>query len=364
VESGGDHARLILSGSWKLAGGVPATTEAASRIRALGKHAVRVDVAAVESWDSTLPAFLTGLSESAGGSRLDFDGLPEDLAKLLALAHAQPGQAPPAAAGHRSLLRRLGEAATVKFQATAAFCALLGEVLLAGPRLLAGRAKFYREDVWTVIQNCSADALPIVSVVNLLVGAIMAFVAAVQLASFGAGMLVADGVAIAEVREMAAVITAVVLSGRTGAAFAAQLATMQGNEEIDALATMGVRAEEYLVLPRVLALSVMTPLLYLYGCAVGILGGMAVSTAMMDVSARLYYERTLGALTTTNFVLGGVKSVLFGALVALFGCHYGLRAERNAAAVGRATTSAVVAGIVGVIAVDAVIAVCAHALGL
>jgi phospholipid/cholesterol/gamma-HCH transport system permease protein len=156
----------------------------------------------------------------------------------------------------------------------------------------------------------------------------------------------------------------VVLSGRTGAAFAAQIATMQGNEEIDALRVMGVPVVEFLVLPRVLALALMTPLLYFYACMLGILGGFLVGTGMLDLSFTTFSERTVQALNSHHVLLGVSKSLVFGILVALAGCYYGLRAGRNAAAVGEATTSAVVAGIVGVIAVDAVFAVCANALGI
>jgi phospholipid/cholesterol/gamma-HCH transport system permease protein len=242
--------------------------------------------------------------------------------------------------------------------------AVFGEVIIAFGQLLRGRATYYRTDAWTVLQACGADALPIVGLVNLLVGAIIAFVGSVQLVQFGAGILLADGVAIATVREMAAVITAVVLSGRTGASFAAQIATMQGNEEIDALQVMGVPVMEFLVLPRVLAMAVMTPLLYLYACALGILGGFLVGTGMLDLSFTAYMDRTVTAINAHHFLLGLSKSLVFGVMVALSGCYYGLRAGRNAAAVGDATTSAVVTGIVGVITVDAVFAVCANALGV
>jgi len=262
------------------------------------------------------------------------------------------------------LFRRVGQR-TLQYSAKAGeTVTLLGEVVLAVGQLLRGKATFYRADAWAVLQACGADALPIVGLVNLLVGAIIAFVGSVQLQQFGAGELLADGVALATVREMAAVITAVVLSGRTGAAFAAQIATMQGNEEIDALRVMGVPVVEFLVLPRVLALALMTPLLYLYACAVGILGGFLVGTGMLDLSLANYAERTVNALNWHQFAIGITKSFVFGALVAMAGCYYGLRAGRNAAAVGEATTSAVVTGIVGVIVVDAIFAVCANALGI
>jgi len=259
-------------------------------------------------------------------------------------------------------LAALGRDALARFTTLREVATLLGEVILALGRLLRGKARLDIADTWAVVQASGAGALGVVTLVNVLIGAILAFVGAVQLLKFGAGMYVADLVSISTVREMAAVITAVVLSGRTGAAFAARIATMQGNEEVDALKTLGVSPVEFLVLPRVLALTLMMPLLYAYACAVGLIGGWAVAVGMLDLSSSLYWSRSADALAGTHFVLGASKSVCFGALVAFAGCFHGLRAGRNAAAVGEATTQAVVSGIVGVIVVDAVFALCAYAL--
>ncbi len=259
-------------------------------------------------------------------------------------------------------LAKLGMIALSRHQSWKHVAELVGEVILAFGRLLRGKAQYDKDDVWNVLQSSGASALPVVTLVNLLVGAILAFVGAVQLKKFGAEIFIADLVSIATVREMAAVITAVVLSGRTGAAFAAHIATMQSNEEIDALKTMGVSPIEFLVLPRVLALTLMTPLLYVYSCGVGLAGGWLVGIGMLDLSTTQYWDRSAETLAINHFVLGGMKSFAFGALVALCGCYHGLRAGRNAAGVGQATTAAVVSGIVGVIVIDAVFALCAYAL--
>jgi len=361
AEPGG--ARLELSGAWTLGSALPSAAEVAARWRAQGGGVLIPELVAVTRWDGVLLAFLLALAQTvrAGGGTFDERGLPDALRRVL--RPPEPAQAHPPPRPPRGL-RRVGEWALARLTSFNAALELLGEVVLAFFRLLRGQARLYADDVWQVFSASSAHALPIVAIVNLLVGAILAFIGSVQLLQFGAGMYVADGVAIAMVREMAAVITAVVLAGRTGAAFAAQLATMQGNEEIDALRVLGVSPAEFLVLPRVLALTLMTPLLYLYACALGILGGLLVGSGMLELSAASYLDRTIGALNTHNFVLGASKSLVFGALVALSGCHYGLRAGRNAAAVGQAATTAVVTSIVGVIAVDALFAVCANALGV
>jgi phospholipid/cholesterol/gamma-HCH transport system permease protein len=252
------------------------------------------------------------------------------------------------------LLSRAGEAK--------AFVDLIGEVVLFVPRFLAGAAKIRRSELIEVLADSSSRALPIVAIVNVLMGAILAFVGAVQLKAFGAGIYVANLVGIASVRELTPIITAIVLAGRTGASFAAHIATMQGNEEIDALTTLGISPGEFLVLPRFFALCVLMPLLYVYACAFALLGGLAVAMPILDISTTAYMTQTQQAIGGANFAIGLLKAFVFGGLVALVGCYYGLRAPRSAAGVGSATTSAVVVSIIGVIALDAVFAVCAHAL--
>lgn len=239
-----------------------------------------------------------------------------------------------------------------------------GELAISSVQALTGDWHVRRADWLRVLSASSAEALPIVLVVNCLVGAILAFVGAVQLVKFGAGIFVADLVAIALAREMAAVITAVVMAGRTGAAFAAEIATMQVNEEIDALRVLGLDPVAYLALPRVLSMMLLMPLLYVFGCLAGILGGVAVGAGMLDLSSVAYLDRTATVLDWRHLWLGLGKSVVFGALVAWAGCYQGLRAQRDAAGVGSATTRAVVGSIVGVIVVDAIFALCANALGV
>lgn len=240
----------------------------------------------------------------------------------------------------------------------------LGAVLIAGADALRGRRRYRSKDMARVLADTSARAVGIVCLVNFLVGAILAFVGAVQLAKFGAGIFVADLVGIAVAREMAAIITAVVIAGRTGAAFAAELATMQTNEEIDALEVLGLPAMDFLVLPRVAALLFMMPLLFVFACVAGLFGGMVVSAVVLELSSTAYLQRTSEALSWTHLGLGAVKSLAFGALIGMVGCYHGLHAQRNAAGVGVATTGAVVTSIVGIIVLDAIFAVGANALDI
>jgi phospholipid/cholesterol/gamma-HCH transport system permease protein len=326
--------------------------------------AMRVETPPAWRWSTVDAAFLAGVVQRLDrvGHRLPLNGLPADLAKLLDLARRVPLAGPSAPTIRYGLSTRLGMLALACAAQVKHFVDLLGEVVFFVPRLIAGRAKIRRAELIEVLAESSSGAVAIVAIVNLLMGAILAFVGAVQLKTFGAGIYVANLVGIASVRELTPIISAIVLAGRTGASFAARIATMQGNEEIDALTTLGVSPVESLVLPRVGALSLLMPLLYVYGCAFALLGGLLVAVPMLDLTTTAYLSQTQLAIAMPNFVLGTVKAVVFGGLVALVGCHYGLRAPRSAAGVGSATTAAVVVSIIGIIALDAVFAVCANAL--
>ena len=329
-----------------------------------GVSTLRVESARDWRWRSIDAAFVSRVMQELrpAHQELALVGLPPDLEKLLMLARAGPRASSDSAATPPGFVARAGLRALHDARALRAFVTLLGEVVRLLPRFAMARAKVRGAELLEVLAESSSRALVIVAVVNVLMGAILAFVGAVQLRRFGAGIYVADLVGIASARELTPIITAIVLAGRTGASFAARIATMQGNEEIDALTTLGVSPVEFLALSRTVALALLMPLLYVYGCAFAIVGGLWVAGAMLDISATAYWAATQEAIRGANFAIGGLKAVVFGALVALLGCHYGLQAERSAAGVGLATTRAVVASIVGIIAIDAVFAVCANAL--
>lgn len=357
---------VTLEGDWLAkAGAMPGFP--ASAIAPAGKgDALHFDSAALGRWDSALIAFLwdAKIAAAAGGRTLDLAGLPPAASKLLGLlpdhAAAEPGPvAPPfrplnwLGGAVLSLLRELGTI-TVLAGATASAAALAARA----------RSHMRMADLWTNIRDAGPKALVIVSVVNFLIGAILAFVGAVQLRIFAADIYVANLVGLAMVREMAAVMTAIVMTGRTGGAYAARIATMQGREEIDALSVIGISVADYIVLPAVLALVVTMPFLYLYGCLVGMFGGFVVAISMLNVSGLGYLNQTVGAVAFTQFGIGFTKSVAFAVLIGVSSCRIGLRAGRSSAEVGAAATRAVVAGIVGVIALDALFAVIIEMIGL
>jgi phospholipid/cholesterol/gamma-HCH transport system permease protein len=240
----------------------------------------------------------------------------------------------------------------------------LGGAGVAVARLFTGRATLRWSDLLLFMQEAGSQAVPIVSLISLLVGLILAFVGAIQLKAFGAQIYVADLVGIAMVRVMGAIMTGIIMAGRTGAAFAAQLGTMQVNEEIDALKTLGVEPMEFLVLPRMVALVIMMPLLCIYADIMGILGGMIVGVTMLDLNPIVYLNQTKAAVSLTNVWIGLFYGAVFGMLVALSGCLRGIQCERSASAVGYAATSAVVTGIVSIIVATAIITVICNVLGV
>jgi len=296
---------------------------------------------------------------------VDLDGLPEGARKLLALANAVPGKkGGKRALGPASFLSRVGAETLDLFYASRDMLAFIGEAFVAFVRFVRGKARFQASDLTRVLQECGIEALPIVSLISLLVGLILAFVGAVQLMLFGAQIYVANLVGIAMIRVMGAVMTGIIMAGRTGASFAAQLGAMEVNEEIDAFRAMGISPMEYLVLPRILGLTLMMPLLCLYADFMGILGGLIVGIGMMDLSLVEYYNQTKGAVGLNNLWIGIVQSIIFGVLVAVAGCLRGMQCSRSASAVGDAATSAVVTGIVSIIVATAVVTVICNVMGI
>jgi len=298
------------------------------------------------------------------GVAVDRRGLPAGVQRLLALAEATPKRATKAVKPAPTWLARIGTHAVDRTDGVKNIVGWVGELTVAFARLIIGRAKFRSSDLFVQIQLTGARALGIVSLVAALVGLILAFVGAVQLQRFGATIYIADLVGVAMVREMGAVMAAIVVAGRTGAAFAAELGTMRVTQEIDALTTLGISPAEYLVLPRLIAVTLMLPLLCLYADLLGVVGGAVVGIGVMDIAPRIYFDQTIAAVSVGDLLGGVFKATAYGFLIGAAACFEGLRSGRTAAAVGKAATSAVVEGIVLVIAACGLFAVLFYLLGI
>jgi phospholipid/cholesterol/gamma-HCH transport system permease protein len=359
---------VSLGGDWKLASGIPSADALLGEIASTPDlTALRLTAKDIGAWDSGLLAFLMKVTSACEAKNIvaELVDAPEGIERLIALATAVPEQTEARKEDTRApWLARIGEGALRFREEAVQMFSFVGEVSVAVVRLCQGRARFRRADLWLTLQQCGAEALPIVSLISLLVGLILAFVGSIQLRMFGVQIFIADLVGIAMGRAMGAIMTGIIMAGRTGAAFAARIGTMQVNEEIDALKTAGFSPVEFLVLPRVLALAIMMPLLTLYADLMGMLGGMIVGVFGFDISILEYYIQTKGAVTLHTLGIGIFSGFVFGILVALAGCLRGMQCGRSASAVGDATTSAVVTGIVSIIVATAVITVVCDVLGL
>ncbi len=359
---------LGFSGNWLLGSELPSLDSLRDRLGTdTTVKRVGFDTQLLGQWDSALISFLLKLIRACEeqGVALDQGGLPDGARKLLHLATAVPPKKDARKEGKPSpLLARLGKSALQALQSGREMLTFLGEATLAFGRLLRGRAQYRKVDLALVIQETGPQALPIVTLISFLVGIIMAFVGAVQLQQFGAQIYVANLVGLAMTREMGAMMAGIIMAGRTGAAFAAQLGTMQVNEEIDAFKTFGFSPMEFLVLPRMLALMLMMPLLTLYADLIGILGGALIGVGMLELGVIEYFKQTELALSLTHIAVGLIKGTIFGALVAVAGCMRGMQSGRSSAAVGLAATSAVVTAIVWIIVFDAILTVIFDVLGI
>jgi phospholipid/cholesterol/gamma-HCH transport system permease protein len=356
------HVQMF--GVWRIGESVPPAT--ALRHDLDESSSLDFDTSQVVEWDSVLVSYAARVVEMARTAEVAVDrtGLPSGVQRLLALAQATPRKdgAPPTT--RPSWIARFGARGIEQGRGFVQIVGWAGELTISIARLLIGRAKFRTSDLFLQMQLTGARALGIVSLVAALVGLILAYVGAVQLEQFGAAIYVADLVGIAMVRDMGAMMAAIVVAGRTGAAFAAELGTMRVTQEIDALSTLSIRPVEFLVLPRVLAVTLMMPLLCVYADVVGLAGGAVVGILVLHIPPRLYLDQTLGALSIGDLLGGIVKAGTYGFLIGAAACYEGLRSGRTAAAVGKAATSAVVDGIVLVIAACGVFAVLFHRLGI
>ena len=361
----GDELQVHLSGDWSLEQDLPSADILLGELeKSPERLTFQTDLA---GWDTGLLAFLTSLFKLADRRKItvDKEGLPQGVRHLLTMATAVPEQKV-AGRGHikRPLLFQVGTATIEFLHGLPDMLRFVGEVTLSFGRLFTGRAQFKVSDFWWEVEEVGPRALAIVSIISFLVGLILAYLGADQLRMVGAQIFIADLVAIGMVREIGALMTGIIIAGRTGAAFAAQLGTMQVNEEIDAFKTLGISPIDFLVLPRILALMLMVPLLTLYAGFVGILAGLLISTSIFDIGMFEYYNETVRALQLKHILVGLSKGTVYGAVVAYSGCLRGMQCGRSAESVGEAATSAVVTSILLITIFASIMTIIYYRLGI
>lgn len=363
----GDSTVIAFAGDWRLSSPRPELDRLLSELEDAAPGAVDVEAKALGAWDTGLMVTLYHLATwcEARGLALQTPQLPAEAQGLLALALAVPEkegahqETPP-----DGLFTSFGKLVMGFWEEFCGLICFAGEAMIACGNALTKGPRFRPVDFWLIVQQTGVDALPIVALLSFLVGLIFAFVGAVQLEALGASIYIADLVGLSMTREMGAIMSAIILSGRTGAAFAANLGSMKANEELDALETLGISPVAFLVVPRIFAMVLMLPLLVLFSIFIGMVGGLLIGVFVLDLTSAQYIQQTVSVVDLNQFIIGLAKAVVFAVLVAASGCMRGLQAGGSSEGVGRAATSAVVTGITAVIVADAIFAIFLNVLGI
>ncbi len=366
VRESGGRACVKISGDWLTTENRTGINRVLRDIRP-GLREVSFDCSALGKFDSALVCLILRIYDACAdtGAKFDMDSLPRGPRSLLELAVAVPEKKDARkAVSSRNIFYHMGRHAMSTIEKFEEQMRFFGELVMASGNFLAGRARFRVSDLMLAVQRAGPEALPIVGLISFLVGLILAFVGAIQLAKYGSEIFVADLVGLAMVREMGAMMVAIVMAGRTGAAYSAELGSMNVNEEIAAFRTFGISPLEFLVVPRILALIMMFPLLTVFADFIGMLGGFAIGWGMFDINYDAYMGRTMASLDLVQCATGVGKSLLFGVIVAVVGCMKGMTCGSSSSAVGLAATSSVVTSITLIIVADAIFAVLFNIFGI
>ena len=320
----------------------------------------------LEPWDSSFLAVVygaVGLAQNRG-IECDIKALPQNVRELVDLAYAVDRK--PTHGGGKKLpfLDNLGKSTLNILQQTSNVMDFLGKICGAIGRFFTFRSIMRRIDFYAALEDCGPKAFGIVALISFLVGLILAFVGAIQLQTFGAQIYVASLVTIGMCRIMGAIMVGIIMAGRTGSSYAATIGTMQVNEELDALQTMGLSKIDFLVLPRLFALLISMPILTMLSDFMGMVGGAFVGVFMMDLPYQEYWKYAFNAFNLKNFLVGVFHGFCFGIIIAVCGCYSGLNCGRNADSVGVATTQSVVRAIVWMIVATGIITVICMELGI
>ena len=362
--AGDDRLNLAVSGRLNIGNMVTFGEEATGMVAARRPASLTIDLAGLEYLDSAGALALLRLEgyAAANGAAVTFANVSPSAREIMDLIDFASLNAPPLhqdrPAG--SLLVRIGTATFHLYEEAVAMLTFLGELITALAYSFLHFPTIRGREVLFYMKRAGADALPIVGLISLLIGLIMAFMSSLQLKQFGANIFVASLVGISIVKELAPIMTAIIVSGRSGSAFAAEIGSMLVNEEIDALVTMGFDPLRFLAVPKVLAAMIVVPLLTLYSMLFGIIGGLAVGVLGLGLTFYTYIQETIKHIETFDVVSSLIKSVVFAVLIAGVGCQRGFQVTGGAEGVGEQTTSAVVAAIFLIVVADSAFAIVFH----
>lgn len=377
IEFDAADAILRVRGDWttfKLAGAQRQMNRLRTQVRsAVPKH---IDASAIAALDTNGASALLEIAERAGlrppATQSDpalsaFSDLSDEHRHLIALVAAQLPDDRGNAITTRprvNLLVRTGEATVTQLREAGILLSFLGECTLIGLSLTLRPWRWRIPAMLSVVEQAGANALPIIGLLSFLLGVVIAYQGGAQLKTYGANIFVVELTTLTLVRELGPMMAAIIVAGRTGSAFAAEVATMRVREEVDALVVMGLSPIEVLVLPKLAGLVIALPLLTIFADAAGIFGGMVMATALLDVSMSDFVHRIPTAVSLTSFLIGLIKAPVFAAVIALVGCFQGFRASGGADSVGRQTTAAVVESIFLVIVIDAAFSITFSIVGI
>ena len=327
---------------------------------------IRIEENELKNWDSSLLLAVFETIEKAKEKNIkcDISSLSKNLQKLIKLAFAVDRKPNKNGMAKFPFLENLGFKTLDMISVVKKVISYMGDVLASFGRVISFKSVMRRVDFCAALADCGPNAMGIVIIISFLVGLILAFVGAVQLQLFGAQIYVASLVTIGMCRIMGAIMVGIIIAGRTGSSYAATIGTMQVNEELDALQTMGISRLDFLVMPRLLALIIAMPILTMLADISGMFGGAFVGVFMMDLPAHEYWRYAINAFTLKNFLVGVFHGFCFGIIISLCGCYSGLNCGRNADSVGVATTRSVVCAIVWMIVVTGIITVICQELGI
>ncbi len=353
-----------IAGTWTLDDGLSGTETLFLELKKLPRgerlSALEFDCRELEKFDSSLICYVVKCASFCAKKGVEFRSgtLPSDVEKLFKLATERASFDVSETAREReiSFFEKVGETAENVFRSYEKASRFAGKTAKAFLNLFRGKARFRSRDCLYFIEQSGVRALPIVTLISFITGMILAYIGAMQLQRFGALIFVANLIAISMLREMGVIMTSVIMCGRTASAFAAQIGSMHSSEEISALKALGIEPVEYLVLPRIIALTLMMPFLTIYSDFVGVLGGLFVMVAM-DITPEQYWIQIGNTLTAAHVFSGVIKSVFFGFLIAWAGCFRGSVAGKSSLAIGEAATSAAVLGMILIVVGDGVFAV-------
>lgn len=318
----------------------------------------------IKSWNTDFVITLFNSLKHITKDNITYSNIPQGMEQLLRLAFQTPYKEQEDSPAKLPFLEAIGQWGINFYRRVKKGRLFITDCVASLGRQIIGKAVFRSKDFWMILADCGPKSILIVSLISFMVGLILAFVGAIQLKTFGAQIYVASLVTIGMTRIMGAIMTGVIMAGRTGASYAATIGTMQVNEELDALQTMGISRTDFLILPRMNALLLSMPILILLSDFMGILGGCFVCVVFWEIPLSEYIKYTINSFYINNFLVGVFHGIVFGLIIALCGCYFGVNCGRNADSVGTATTNAVVYAIVWMIVTTGLLTVIFQMLGI